>query len=148
METIKRTIQNLMQDKNMSRIRTHRKCWKYHKGESSNWSGAGFLKLGTTDIWGWITPRWHGSKESSCQCRGHGFNPWVGKSPGEGDGYPLQSSCLENHMERGTWWTTVPGATKSDTTKGLNNNINNSSFGIICPVCCKMMLQASLTSIH
>ena len=113
-----------------------------------DWSGAGFLKLGTTDIWGWITPRWLGSKESTCQCRRHRFNPWVGKYPGEGNGYPLQYSCLENHMERGAWWATVHGVTKSDTTKGLNNNINNSLFGIICPVCCRMTLQASLTSIH
>ena len=113
-----------------------------------DWSGAGFLKLGTTDIWGRITPRWLGSKEFTCQCRTHRFNRWVRKYPGEGNGYPLQYSCLENHMERGAWWATVHGVTKSDTTKGLNNNINNSLFGIICPVCCRMMLQASLTSIH
>ena len=148
METIKRTIQNQMQDKYMSRIRTHRKCWKYHKGENSDSSGAGFLKFGTNDIWGWITPRRLGSKESASQCRRHGFNPWAGKYPGKGNDYPFQYSCLENHMERGAWWATVHGVTKSDATEGLNNNINNSLFGIICPVCCRMLLQASLTSIH
>ena len=34
-------------------------------------------------------------------------------SPGEGNGYPLQYSCLENHMERGAWWATVHGVTLS-----------------------------------
>ena len=33
--------------------------------------------------------------------------------PGEGNGYPLQYSCLENPMEKGTWWATVHGVTKS-----------------------------------
>ena len=33
--------------------------------------------------------------------------PGSGRSPGEGNGNPLQYSCLENPMDRGTWWTTV-----------------------------------------
>ena len=43
-------------------------------------------------------------KESTCQCRRHKrrwFDPWVGKTPGGGDGNPLQYSCLENPMDRG-----------------------------------------------
>ena len=45
-----------------------------------------------------------------------GFDPWSGRSPGEGNsGYPLQYSCLENSMDRGTWWATVRGVTKSRT---------------------------------
>ena len=39
--------------------------------------------------------------------------PGSGRSPGEGNGYPLQSSCLENPMDRGTWGATVHGVTKS-----------------------------------
>ena len=35
--------------------------------------------------------------------------------PGEGNGNPLQYSCLENSMDRGTWWATVHGVTKSQT---------------------------------
>ena len=31
----------------------------------------------------------------------------------KGNGYPLQDSCLENPMDRGTWWATVPGVPKS-----------------------------------
>ena len=36
----------------------------------------------------------------------------LGKYPGEGNGTPLQYSCLENSMDRGAWWTTVHGVTK------------------------------------
>ena len=39
-----------------------------------------------------------------------------GRSPGEGNGYPLQCSCLENFMDRGAWRGTVHGFAKSDTT--------------------------------
>ena len=38
-----------------------------------------------------------------------------GRSPGEGNGNPLQYSCLENSMVRGTWWATVLGVSKSQT---------------------------------
>ena len=36
-------------------------------------------------------------------------------SPGEGNGYPLQSSCLENSMDRGAWWATIYGVAESRT---------------------------------
>ena len=39
--------------------------------------------------------------------------PGSGRSPGEGNGYPLQYSCLENSMDRGAWWATVHGVAKS-----------------------------------
>ena len=42
-----------------------------------------------------------------------GSIPGLGRSPGEGNGYPLQYSCLENSMDRGAWWATVRGAAKS-----------------------------------
>ena len=38
-----------------------------------------------------------------------------GRSPGERNGNPLQYSCLENSMDRGTWWTTVHGVAKCET---------------------------------
>jgi len=41
-----------------------------------------------------------------------GSIPGSGKSPGEGNGYPLQYSCLENPMERKAWWATVNGVAK------------------------------------
>ena len=47
--------------------------------------------------------------------RDAGLIPRSGRSPGEGNGKPLQYSCLENPMDRGAWWATVHGVTKSRT---------------------------------
>ena len=44
-----------------------------------------------------------------------GSIPGLGRSPGEGNGNPLQYSCLENPMDRGAWWAIVHGVTKSQT---------------------------------
>ena len=41
--------------------------------------------------------------------RDAGSLPGSGRSPGVGNGNPLQYSCLENSMDRGAWWVTVPG---------------------------------------
>ena len=43
-----------------------------------------------------------------------GSFPGLGRSPGEGNGNPLQYSCLENSMERGAWWVIVHGVAESD----------------------------------
>ena len=42
-----------------------------------------------------------------------GSIPGLGRSPGEGNGNPLQYPCLENLMDRGTWWTAIHGVAKS-----------------------------------
>ena len=42
-----------------------------------------------------------------------GSIPGLGKSPGEGNGNPLQYSCLENPTDRGAWWATAHGVAKS-----------------------------------
>ena len=48
---------------------------------------------------------------------GHmGCIPESGRSPGEGNGNPLQYSCLENSMDRGAWWATVHGVAKEPDT--------------------------------
>ena len=44
-----------------------------------------------------------------------GLIPGSGRSPGEGNGYPLQDSCLENSMDRGTWQAAVMGSQKGET---------------------------------
>ena len=44
-----------------------------------------------------------------------GFSPWVEKIPWRRAWPPTQYSCLENPMDRGAWWATVLGATKSQT---------------------------------
>ena len=45
-----------------------------------------------------------------------GSIPGLERSPGGGNGNPLQYSCLENFMDRGTWWATVHGIAELDTT--------------------------------
>ena len=44
-----------------------------------------------------------------------GSTPVLGRSPGEGNGNPLQDSCLENPMDGGAWWATARWVTKSQT---------------------------------
>ena len=46
--------------------------------------------------------RWLSDQESTCQCRRQRFDPWVGRSPGEGNGNSLWYSCLKNLMDGGT----------------------------------------------
>ena len=53
------------------------------------------------------------SKESACNAEDLGSNPGLGRSPREGNGNPLQYSCLGNPMDRGAWWATVHGVAKS-----------------------------------
>ena len=50
--------------------------------------------------------------ESACNAGDPGSIPESGRSPEEGDGYPLQYSCLENSMHRGAWQAIVYGVTK------------------------------------
>ena len=42
-------------------------------------------------------------KESACNAGDPGLIPWWERGPGEGNGNPLQYSCLENPMDRGAW---------------------------------------------
>ena len=52
-------------------------------------------------------------KESACNVGDLGSIPALGRSSGEGNGKPLQYSCLENSMDRGAWQVTVYGVTTS-----------------------------------
>ena len=54
-------------------------------------------------------------KESVPDAGDPGCIPGSGRSPGEGNGYPLQCSCLENSMNGGAWWAAVHGVTKTQT---------------------------------
>ena len=49
--------------------------------------------------------------------------PGLGRSSGEGNGHPLQYSCLENSMERQAWWAAVHGITKSWTQQWLQHSL-------------------------
>ena len=53
------------------------------------------------------------SKEFACNAGDPGLIPRLGRCPGEGNGNPLQYSCLENAMDRRAWWATVHGVAKS-----------------------------------
>ena len=54
-------------------------------------------------------------KESACNAGDPDSIPELGRSPGEGKGYPPQYSCLENPIDRGAWQATVHGVAKSQT---------------------------------
>ena len=51
-------------------------------------------------------------KESACNAGDLSSIPGLGRSPGEGNGNPLQYSCLENPMDRGAWWATFHGVSR------------------------------------
>ena len=52
------------------------------------------------------------SIESACNAGDLGSIPGLGRSPGEGNGNPVQYSCLENPMDRGAWQATVHGVAR------------------------------------
>ena len=62
-----------------------------------------------------MLPWWLRGKESACSAGDAGSIPGSGRSPGEGNDYPLQYSCLENSMDRGAWRATAHRVTKSRT---------------------------------
>ena len=52
-------------------------------------------------------------KESACDGEDLSSIPGLGRSSGDGNGNPLQYSCLENVMDKGAWWSTAHGVAKS-----------------------------------
>ena len=58
-------------------------------------------------------PEGSGIKKKTCQSRRRWFDHWVRKTPGGGNGNPLQYSCWDNPMDRGAWWATVHEVAKS-----------------------------------
>ena len=85
-------------------------------------SGEDKLKCPATSLYGLL--RRLNSKEFTC-------NPGSGGSPGEGNGNPLQCSCLENSMDRGPRWATVHGVPESDTTLWLNTTTTTKLTSIL-----------------
>ena len=73
----------------------------------------------------WL-PWWLSIKESACSAGDVGdlsLIPGSGRSPGEGNGNPLQYFCLGNPVDRGAWQATNLGVTESDPTERLNNKV-------------------------
>ena len=60
-------------------------------------------------------PGGSGGKESTCNVEDLGLIPGLGRSPGEGNGYPLPCSCLENPRDGRAWWAAVYGVAQSRT---------------------------------
>ena len=54
-------------------------------------------------------------KEYACNAGDSSSIPGSGRAPGEGNGYPLLYTYLENSMDRGAWWATVHRVAKSQT---------------------------------
>ena len=75
-------------------------------------------------------------KETACSSAYPGYIPGSRRSPGEGNGNPLQYSCPENSMDRGAWWVTVHGVTvihgvaKSQTLTELQNHHHHNTVKI------------------
>jgi len=61
-------------------------------------------KVPSQILWSQGFPHSSVGKESACSAGDQGLIPESGRSPGEGNGHPLQCSCLENPMDRGDWW--------------------------------------------
>ena len=64
-----------------------------------------------------VFPGGSDSKESACNAEDLSSTPGLGRSPGEGNGYPLQDSCLENPVDGRAWWVIVHGVAELDTTE-------------------------------
>ena len=80
------------------------------------------VTMSQTQLSNWTTTRTHvgflgalDHNKSACKAGDPGSTPGLGKSPREGNGYPLQYSCPENFMNRRAWHATVHGVTKSHT---------------------------------
>ena len=68
------------------------------------------------------------SKESACNAGDLGLIPGSGRSPGGGNGNPLQYSCLGNLVDRGAWWAPVHGVGKSCTQLSNTACIHTQSY--------------------
>ena len=66
-----------------------------------------FLQITKQDLLVGKLARSSVGKESACNAGDLGSFPGLGRSPGEGNGHPLQYCCLENSVDRGAWWATV-----------------------------------------
>ena len=81
------------------------------------------LQSSTSLVRGSISEGFPAGTSGKESARDAGLIPGPTRSPGEGNGSPPPCSCLENPMDRGTWWATVQRVTEeSDMTEQLNSN--------------------------
>ena len=89
--------------------------WLYLSIHSLTWY---LLRAVHNNLETYIQPYFPGGsdgKESACRTGNLGLIAELGRSPGQGNGNPLQYSCLENSMDREAWWATFHGVTESQT---------------------------------
>ena len=82
---------------------------------AKSWSRLSDLTFTFTLWYGRGFPCGSAGKESGCNAGDLGSIPGLGSSPGEGNGNPLQYSCLENPKDGGAWWASVHRVAKSRT---------------------------------
>ena len=91
-------------------------------------------------------PWWLSGKEFACQCRrctSLGFDPWVWKITGEGNGNPLQYPCLRKPMDRRAWRAILHGVAEPDVTMWLTTSYT--CCAVLCwvtqsyPALCNLM---------
>ena len=92
-----------------------RLSWTEDSGklQSMGSQSVGHDQVTNTFFWGFLGGS--DSEETARHVGNQGSIPGSGRSPGEGNGYPLQYSSLENPMDKGAWRATVHGVTKSQT---------------------------------
>ena len=105
-------IKRLLSSSSLSTIRVvssaYLKCWYFSR---QSW-----FQLVLHPAWHFPWSRFPGGsdgKASACSVGDPDAILGSGRSPGEGNGSPLQYSCLENSLDGGAWWATVHGVTKS-----------------------------------
>ena len=84
--------------------------WSHRVGHK--WSDFRLKSSSGNSIW-WGFPYSSVGKESVCNARDLGSIPGSRRSPGDGNGNPLQYSCVENPMDRGAWQAKIHGVPKS-----------------------------------
>ena len=90
--------------------------WGHKESDTTERLTHTIVPLAQVEIkWAIGIPGGSDNKESAYNAGDPGSIPGSGRSPGEGNGYPLQYSCLENPMDRGAWRATVHGVAKSQT---------------------------------
>ena len=96
----------------VAKSQTRLSTYHYHKIASIIVCAPVFISLGylpRSGIAGWDFSGGSDGKASAYNAGDPGSIPGSGRSPGEGNGNPLQYSCLENSMDREAWWATVHG---------------------------------------
>ena len=83
------------------------KGWDVHIGMTDSFCYTIEMNMGV--------PGGSDGKESACNAGDEGLIPGSGRTPGVGNGNPLQYFCLENSMDRGAWQATDHGVAKSQT---------------------------------